>query len=90
MIDLVSVVFAEEIPLIEIQARSIDLYVPTELVDSIYVVVNDSKDICNQIQPHWWGKHEQKIKILHRNDLSVLSATMYGWDSQQLLKLLVC
>jgi hypothetical protein len=89
MIDLISVVFAEEIPLIQIQARSIDLYVPTELVDCIYIVVNDSTDICNYIQPSWWGRHKQKIKILHQNALSDLSATMHGWDAQQLLKLLM-
>jgi hypothetical protein len=89
MIDITTVVFAEEIPLIEIQARSIDLYTPPELIDSVFVVVNDDRDVCSKIDKSWWGQHHHKVKIFHFSDFSYFPANMNGWDSQQLLKLLV-
>jgi len=88
MIDLITVVFEQEIPLIKIQARSIDLYVPPELIGSIYIIINDHKNICDLIDNSWWGKHQQKTRILHYSDFSLYPKNMHGWYSQQLLKLL--
>ena len=86
MIDLITVVFEKEIPLIEIQARSIELYVDTDIIKNIYVVVNDEDSIVDQINPEWWGTHSNKVKIIPRSKYGVDPA-LIGWDSQQMYKL---
>jgi hypothetical protein len=87
VIDLITVVFEKEIPLIEIQARSIELYVDTDIIKNIYVVVNDEDSIVDQINPEWWGINSNKVKIIPRSKFDV-DANVKGWYSQQLYKLL--
>ena len=86
MIDLITVVFEKEIPLIEIQARSIELYIDTDIIKNIYVVVNDDDCIVNLINPAWWGIHSHKVQIIPRSKYGV-DPTLIGWDSQQMYKL---
>ena len=81
MLDFVTVVFQQELPLLSIQARSFDLYVPPEAVNSITVVINDSQDL--KIDATQWGQHESKVKFVKFN-----SVELSGWDSQQLYKLI--
>jgi len=86
VIDLITVVFEKEIPLIEIQARSIELYIDTDIIKNIYVVVNDEDSIVDQINPNWWGVHSNKVQIIPRSKYGV-DSTLIGWDSQQMYKL---
>jgi hypothetical protein len=80
------VVFEKEIPLIEIQARSIELYIDTDIIKNIYVVVNDEDFIVDQINPMWWGINSNKVQIIPRSKYGV-DPTLIGWDSQQMYKL---
>lgn len=88
MIDLVTVVFKQELVLLQTQARSIDLYFPEQFINQILVTVNDSIDVIELIDINWWGRHKHKVKIFHKNDFSTASNFLTGWASQQLFKLL--
>lgn len=86
VIDLITVVFEPELYLLELQARSISLYIDHTRIRNIYIVVNDDNHLCNSIDPQWWGKNADKVNIIHRSffgDTSMLD----GWSSQQLYKL---
>lgn len=86
VIDLITVVFEPELYLLELQARSISLYIDHTRIRNIYIVVNGDSHLCQTIDPHWWGKNSGKVNIIHRSffgDTSMLD----GWSSQQLYKL---
>lgn len=87
VIDLITVVFAEEIPLIEIQARSIGLYIDSNRIGNIYVVVNDKDSVVDLLDKKWWGANEDKVQIIPASHFGVAD-TLDGWSSQQLYKLL--
>jgi hypothetical protein len=55
MIDIVTVVFEQEIPVLRAQAQSIALNCQRIGIRNIYVVLNDSETIASQIDPAWWG-----------------------------------
>lgn len=80
MFDFITVVFRDELPLLEIQARSLDLYVKE--VDQITIVVNDTEAVADYINPEWWGQHSDKVVVKIANQYNIS-----GWESQQLLKL---
>ena len=82
MLDFITVVFRDELPLLEIQARSLDLYTSPADVGQITIIVNDTQEIVDYINPAWWGKHKDKVVIKHGKQF-----TATGWESQQLLKL---
>jgi hypothetical protein len=82
--DLLTVVFRDEISLLKTQARSIDEYVSPEDVNEIKVIVNDVADVAELIDVAWWGKHQSKVKVALRN----FNCVVNGWESQQLCKLL--
>jgi len=86
VIDLISVVFEPELILLEIQARSIELYIPHKKISNIIVVVNDADRVADKIQSAWWGINQQKVKIITRSQIGVFS-NLDGWSSQQLYKL---
>ena len=86
MIDIITVVFQQELYYLEIQARSIEQYIDSDKIGKIFVVVNDESSVCNLVDKNWWGENQSKVEILHRNyfgDASFLN----GWDSQQYYKL---
>lgn len=88
MIDLATVVFAQELDIIQVQAQSIEIYCQDLGIGTIYVLVNDTTAVANQIDPGWWGVMADRVRIVPRH----LFATKYsdnGWVSQQVLKLLV-
>ena len=87
MIDLITVVFREELPLLEIQARSINQYVAPEDIANIYVIVNDSDDVADLIDPNWWQLHKEKVQIKKYSQWNYISRVT-GWESQQICKLL--
>jgi len=86
VIDLITVVFEPELYLLELQARSISLYIDHSKIRNIYIVVNGDNHLCQAIDPRWWGKNSNKVNIIHRSYFGV-DPTLDGWSSQQLYKL---
>lgn len=87
MIDIVTVVFEQELEVLKSQARSIDLYCDDRIVGNIYIVVNDSPALLDQIDKNWWGKYHDRVCLIHRQMFSTAWSDN-GWISQQALKLL--
>lgn len=85
MLDLITIVFREELNLLRIQAKSINQYVSN--INSITVIVNDHDDVTTLIDPTWWGDHQQRVIIKPYSDYNYVSR-INGWENQQLLKLL--
>lgn len=81
MIDFCTVVFRDELEVLKLQARSIELYEPD--VGTIRVIVNDD----SVVDPAWWGELADYVEIIPRSMFgSVWSDN--GWVSQQALKIL--
>lgn len=89
MIDFATVVFQEELELLKVQAKSINLYCKQEPIDNIFVIINDTKDICDRVNLSWYRDLASKVRVLHCSELTNVTYDMHGWDSQQLLKLLI-
>ena len=87
MIDIVTVVFEQELSVLKLQAQSIDLYCRRIGVRNIYVVVNDVETVAQKIDPAWWGAFAPQVLIVPRSVFSV-EFTDNGWVSQQALKIL--
>lgn len=87
MIDIVTVVFREELAVLRTQAESIDLFCDPAIVKNIIVVVNDSNDVVNEIDPAWWGRFQDCVQIVPRT-LFNIEYSDNGWLSQQVLKML--
>lgn len=81
--DLVTVVYGDEINLLRTQAQSINLYASD--IDRICVVINDDGD--HDIDPAWWGKYHDRVVITRYTDYSI-PAIGSGWDRQQICKLM--
>lgn len=87
MIDLVTVVFQDELPVLQVQAESINLYAQHIGIQNIYVMVNDDRQVADQVDPAWWGTLADRVRIIPRNIFSA-EFSDDGWHSQQILKLL--
>ena len=87
MIDLITVVFREELPALKLQAQSIALYCQRINVGKICVVVNDDVAVVNEIQPEWWGQFRDQVTVIPRTTWPCKFVNN-GWVSQQVLKLL--
>ena len=87
MIDIVTVVFSEELPVLRVQAQSIDRYCAELGLKNIYVLVNDSDSVLDQIDKTWWGQYQDQVQIISRSVFST-SYVENGWVSQQVLKIL--
>ena len=87
MIDIITVVFQEELPILKAQAQSVDLYCQNIGLQTIYVVVNDDESVVKEIDPAWWGSLSKYVKIIHR-DYFNCKFVENGWVSQQVLKIL--
>jgi hypothetical protein len=88
MIDLVTVVFQDELPVLKLQAQSIDLYCQNIGIRSIFVMVNDTQQVADQIDPAWWGSLSHYVRVIPRHVFSLKYWSLSGWVSQQILKLL--
>lgn len=86
MIDLVTVVYYQELPYLEIQAKSIENYVAYDQISNIIVVVNDDIPI-ESVNKSWYGSYQEKLRVISYQDLSN-QIILDGWDSQQICKLL--
>jgi hypothetical protein len=87
MIDLVTVVFQDELPVLKLQANSVNLYCKNIGIRNIYVVVNDDDDTIHKIDAAWWGDLANHVLIIPRSAFST-EFVQHGWVSQQALKLL--
>jgi len=87
MIDIVTVVFEQEIPILQAQAQSIALNCQNIGIRNIYVVLNDLEPVAAQIDPGWWGPLANNVLIIPRSAFST-PFVENGWVSQQVLKLL--
>ena len=87
MIDICTVVFEEELPILRLQAQSIDLYCQNISINSIYVIVNDSLDVVKKIDTAWWGSLQDRVVVIPRSAFGSYWVDN-GWVSQQVLKLL--
>jgi len=82
MLDIVTVVFQDELETLKIQARSIELYCKDIGLRSIYVMVNDS----STVDPTWYGSFADRVRIIPRSTYGC-AWSEYGWVSQQVLKI---
>jgi hypothetical protein len=87
MIDIVTIVFREELPILQLQAESIELYCQDMTLGNIIVVINDDSMSTADVNPAWYGSMSKQVKIVHRHDLFD-SWVDNGWLTQQLCKLL--
>lgn len=87
MIDIVTVVFAQEISVLQVQAQSIDRFCKDLGLKNIYVMINDHDDLIKQIDRTWWGQFQDRVRILPKSMFST-DYVANGWVSQQVLKLL--
>ena len=83
MMDFCTVVFQEEIDVLKLQARSIELYAHD--VGVIRVITNDD---C-VVDCAWWGKLSHQVEIIPRSRFGSTWCNN-GWVSQQALKILGC
>lgn len=87
MIDLITVVFRDELPVLKLQAQSVEKYCKKIGIRNIYVVVNDDDDTINHIDAGWWGAAANNVLVIPRSAFSTLFVED-GWVSQQVLKIL--
>jgi len=88
MIDVCTVVFEPEIPVLRLQAQSLDLYCKNIGIRNIYVVINDADNLAQTIDPAWWGDLASNVLVIPRSAFSVPWIDN-GWVTQQLWKMLV-
>jgi len=92
LIDLITVVFEQELTVLQCQAQSVNVYCKDQDIGTIYVIVNDPDHVASQINPNWWGKHSSKVKCLPRSvfslNPSIFNKKGWGWTTQQVLTLL--
>jgi hypothetical protein len=87
MIDIVTVVFDEELSALQSQAQSVARYCKNLSIGKIYVVVNDAESVQQSVDTKWWKDLSSKVVVLHRDSLTVQLGGQ-GWVDQQILKLL--
>jgi len=87
MIDIVTVVFREELDVLKLQAQSLQRYCDAEQLGKIVVIVNDDSLTVNDVDCTWWGNLQNHVEIVHRSRWNIHYAEN-GWLTQQLLKML--
>lgn len=87
MIDIVTIVFREELPVLKLQAESISLYCRHMCLHTIYVIINDDNLDAAEIDVNWWGRFSDRVVVIHRRAWDI-EYVENGWLTQQLLKLL--
>jgi len=87
MIDIVTVVFREELDVLRLQAESIDLFCQKMYLGQINVVINDDSMTIQDIDTNWWGSLKDRVKVIPRQSWDI-EYHDNGWLTQQLLKLL--
>jgi len=85
MIDICTVVFEPELPVLRLQARSIELHCQNLQPRNIFVMVND-QDTC-RVDPAWYGSMADRVQVVYRSQFGNQWSDN-GWVSQQALKML--
>jgi hypothetical protein len=89
MFDILSVVYEPELPLLKIQAQSIQKYVNHSEIRNIRIMVNDADiGVARSIDREWWGPLKNKVIITPRGKLFTPMLRSRGWITQQLCKLM--
>jgi hypothetical protein len=93
MIDIITIVFQEEIETLKTQARSLDVY--GKDLGTIFVVINEdaSTGLGSRIDRAWWGQFQDHVRVIPREEFGSVWIDYgplfnNGWVSQQALKLL--
>jgi hypothetical protein len=85
MIDLITVVFKDELATLKTQAQSVAVY--GRNIDTIFVVVNDESVTGSMIDRNWWGIWQERVQVVNRQAFGNTWIDD-GWLSQQALKLM--
>lgn len=90
-VDLVTVVYAPEVSLLQLQARSIARNLDSKNLNKIHIIVNELEpaavvDKIKSFIPEEYGPLKDRVKIWTAADLSATDSTR-GWRTQQTLKL---
>jgi hypothetical protein len=85
MIDLVTIVFEDELATLKTQAKSIAVH--GRNVGTIFVVVNDDLGTGSEIDRTWWGCWQDRVQVVSRTAFGN-AWSENGWLSQQALKLM--
>jgi len=88
----VTVGFDGEAELLRLQARSMQLYCPVELVDEILVVDNSKPGTSDRWRGgllHQYGSLAGRVRIICGSDLATMPSDAHGWWTQQVLKIKV-
>lgn len=87
--DIITVVYDQEIYLLEWQAKSIAKYVPSEAISNIFIVDNGSQTCHEKISLDWYGVNQHKVVFLNHGMIGFKPYDhLDGWRTQQLCKLL--
>ena len=90
-LSVVTVVFEAEVPLLELQARSIARHVPDGVFDEILVIDNSRRGLPEHARRRIrdeLGDHADRLAFASRADLGPTAADASGWRTQQSLKLM--
>lgn len=87
MTDIITVVFRDELPVLKLQAKSIELYCQDLDIGNIIIVANDDNLDISELDRSWWGKFSDRVVFVHRTAWRIDYAEN-GWLTQQLLKML--
>lgn len=94
-LDFVTVTFSAELRMLQLQARSMALYLPGNLVGTINLIVNEGEpeaamDAIRETVVPLYGLLKDKVRIWSRRDLAGDYDFIHsGWYSQQVMKLLI-
>jgi len=91
--DFATVCYIKELPLMKLQARSMDLYLKNYPVDKIYIIINGYFEICRayleaEVKPYY-GSLMSKIEYINANNLIPNLDLKYSYRNQMSLKLLI-
>lgn len=86
MIDVVTVVYGSELPILSCQAQSLDIYCQDLGINNVFVMVNEH-NLRDQIDVTWYGSLAPKVRIIPREFFPVRWCHN-GWINQQLCKIL--
>jgi len=87
MFDLLTVVFRDELNVLQVQAQSIDLYCHDIGIQNIFVIVNDNNDVLKRIDTSWYGSFCDRVTVVPVSQFDFVPSDN-GWLSQQVLKML--
>jgi hypothetical protein len=88
----VTVVFKTDYSLARLQARSLARYLSADFADEIYVIANQGLNGCDEWQQPMlrdYGPLVDKVRFLDAGHVATVPANITGWQSQQILKLMV-